>query len=522
LRIRLIILGVILTLASCSKDLDKPTWETNNLIPVAYGDINIASILSEIDYTTDSESNISLIYSNLAYNLTLDTLVTIPDTSLSNTIALPFGVIPPNTTLPLATDTEITQYSVPNNAELKTLILENGALTFAISSTLDEDILMNFMIASATLNGDTLKIEEVVPANSLINVTKSLDGYTLDLTGLNQNSYNTLVSVYSAKTTATSDTLTLSLSDNITYTYSIKDLVPKYASGYFGQFNVNLNEPIDSLGLFANYVSGILSLDDISMDLVVENNLGIDIQSSITKFQTSNSIESETRQLSHDIINNSVNYTRAYDNNGNVTGSTIKHEINSSNSNIHDVLGIIPDVLDLALTINTNPLGNISLSNDFFYADKGFSISLSGEMPLQFGTQALVLKDTLDYDLNLNTETEIEFNGYLKLYITNGLPFSVLPELHIVDAQINIIETLLSKGTLINSAPLVNQASRGVSTSIIKIPIDNNTIKILRNNNRLLIELKVITDNADLVKLNINDKVSFTLVAEINTLIDIN
>ena len=78
----------ILFLTGCKKDISKPQWDVEVLTPLLKSEIGIMNIIPDSISTINSDSSISLVFSNFLYGMNLDDSFQIPDTSLSYTTKL--------------------------------------------------------------------------------------------------------------------------------------------------------------------------------------------------------------------------------------------------------------------------------------------------------------------------------------------------------------------------------------------------------------------------------------------------
>ena len=76
---------VVIILVSCKHDLEKPTWELDMIVPIAFAEMNITDIINEsnsdINTSLNSDSLISLVYSSDILKSNYDNLLNIESTT---------------------------------------------------------------------------------------------------------------------------------------------------------------------------------------------------------------------------------------------------------------------------------------------------------------------------------------------------------------------------------------------------------------------------------------------------------
>ena len=60
------------------------SWDANYSIPLAYGSLGITDIISDTLYSTNTDNTIKIHYKRNLYQLSLDSIVELPDNQLSN------------------------------------------------------------------------------------------------------------------------------------------------------------------------------------------------------------------------------------------------------------------------------------------------------------------------------------------------------------------------------------------------------------------------------------------------------
>mgnify|MGYP006983835121 FL=1 len=80
------------TILSCIKNREPINWEANYSIPLAHGSLGVTDIISDSLYSINPDNTINIHFKRNLYQLSLDSIVELPDNQLSNVFALPFPV----------------------------------------------------------------------------------------------------------------------------------------------------------------------------------------------------------------------------------------------------------------------------------------------------------------------------------------------------------------------------------------------------------------------------------------------
>ena len=107
-----IIVTSCVSLFSCRKEMGKPSWDTEVLTPLVHGTLNINNILPDSVLQTNADSSMKIVFNNNLYNLTMDTIFKINDTTLTQGYALPIAQTM-STGLAFINNSTTTTYQIP-------------------------------------------------------------------------------------------------------------------------------------------------------------------------------------------------------------------------------------------------------------------------------------------------------------------------------------------------------------------------------------------------------------------------
>jgi hypothetical protein len=501
--ITLSVLLAVFLLFSCKKENDNPQWNVNFLGPLAKATLGIENLIGDSSLSINPDGAVSLIIDTTFSNFKLDSVYTIPDTTILTTQVFPPFPLPidPGTPFIAANNNVVLGVS---GVQLKSAILKSGSIKIEIKNTLQSKILYNYKIPKAKKNGIPFEVNFSVDSASVTDpkfFSQSYDfsDYQIDLTGSTGGSFNTLAYDVVATSDPLGDTLYLVGSDTlINLKTSLLGIAPNYVRGYLGQTNIIENKSI-SFG-FGNLISdGTIALDSVDMKFEVTNFVGVDIQAYINSLTSVNNRTGQILALNNsDLIQHNLNINRATESSiasYNVNPYVYSVTLNKNNSNIKQIMESLPDSLRYDLSLQLNPLGNISGSSDFIYSDKLVDTRIQVNMPLSFAANQLTLSDTIDFTIENATDLDPIGPSVITLHAMNGFPFDMNMQLLLLDENNLVIDSLLVPGLIlsaqINSSNLVSAST----LTKIQIPIDEIRKQKLTQTKRIKVRAAFTTPN---------------------------
>lgn len=492
----LYILLFVVLLYSCRKELEKPSWNTRDIGPIVNTSLSIDNLLPDSLIQTNSDSSLSIVYQNNIFNFSMDTLFQIPDTTLSEAYTIPITLeIQPGQPV-ITNKLSETSYNL-KGAQLKTIVIKSGYISYNIVSYIKEVTNFVYSFSSAKKDGVPFSIDINVPAAidgvpGVYNETFDLSGYEISLTGINNNTYNTIYTSLSALISPDGDPVSVGPSDSLIIKNTFKDFVPYYAKGYFGKNTIDVGPEETDFSIFKSITNGSIQLEDISFTIDIDNPVGLDAQVYINDLNSINTRTGSNIHLQNSIVGSPINIDRAVEKNSGGIQSTYKSvPLNTSNSNIKDMVENLPDKFGYSLQLVTNPLENITGSNDFIYSDSLLRVQLNMEIPLSMVANDLTLSDTIALTLSENEDEQVINSGIITALVENGFPFTAELQLYLLNDDFTITDSLIGSINTINAAEIdSNYKAVGKKISQIAIPLSSEKMKALYATKQLL--LKVI------------------------------
>ncbi len=273
-------LFLLISVVSCKKET---TWDVDLAIPLAKSYLNISNFFGDTIFQADPNGLLHIAFSKDLINYTMDSLVNLPDTTVTLGYTLPFSqalsagvVIYSNAAS--TTDREI-KFDVSNGVELNKAIVRSGYLKVDYSNTYNQPLDFNYIINSASLWGNLLTINQTVAGNSSFTKTYPLNGYNINLTGQSGNKVNTLVQTYTISTSPSGVASTLQPGQGLIIKLSFVDIVPEYVQGYFGQQDLSFGPDSTSLGFLGNFSPSNLMLTQSAINFRIINEFGVEMSS---------------------------------------------------------------------------------------------------------------------------------------------------------------------------------------------------------------------------------------------------
>ncbi|MBI3520139.1 MAG: hypothetical protein HY062_12405 [Bacteroidetes bacterium] len=475
-------LFLLSVIVSCKKET---SWDIDAAVPIARSHLNISNFFGDTIFKSDPNGLLHIAFSKDLLNYTMDSLVKLPDTTVSIGYTVPFSTsLSPGVQIfsnALSNDKEIT-FDVSNGVELNKAVVKKGLLKIDYINTYAQPLKFNYIINSATLWGTQLSIEQVVAGSSTLSKTYALDGYDINLTGLSHTKVNTLVQTYTISTDPSGVADQLQPGQGLTIKLSFIDIVPEYIQGYFGQQNLSFGPDSTSFGFLSNFSTSNLLLSQSAINFRIINEFGIEMSSSI------NSMRSIKTSPNHNVVTlnagnllQSINVGRANKTNNpsNPVFPWFKQiNINSSNSNLNPFLENLPNYLGYSVHAVINPLGNISAGNDFAYYGRGLKVIADVDIPLALSADYFSLVNYSKVDLTQLKELNNVNTCQIIVQTRNNYPFKAQIQGYMLNDQNQIIDSLFIPGQNIIESAITDANNVVLNYVDSKLESDFNKDKI--------------------------------------------
>ena len=511
--------AVLLLLNGCRKDGDKTNWNVDALAPLVYTELKIGDLIPDSLTTLDENELVYLSYNDTAFRIELDTLIQLPDTSITESFSLPIGgiEIPGGTQIDDITE-EIEIES--GDIELKYASIQSGTIVVDLVSTFQGPVVCNYVIPNATLNGEPLMVEELVQGASsenpaVLQFTFDVSGYDLDFTN-GTEPFNHLPTFFTVTADPDSPPLPVSFGDGVELTTTFQGITPTYAEGYFGQQVVETGLESEDINAFNLIQSGSIDLEEVNVGLRILNGFGVDIRATIHQLNAINNVSASNVPLNHSIIGSPINLNRATQPNNQPVPSAYDVELNNNNSQIDQMLEIFPDAFEIEANLELNPLGNISNHHDFAYATSTIDGVLDIDIPLCLIADNITLADTTDFSLGEDDAIDDINSGRLIIQLNNYFPLSGALSLKSLDEE-NTGMNLLDEGFFAAGMTNSDNEITGAVYTELYIDLDRQEIVDLQDADKLVFSVALSTSSlTEFVKIYNSHHLDIRIVADFN------
>lgn len=312
--------------------------------------------------------------------------------------------------------------------EFTNMKIKSGNVVIDVVSTMQDTIYIEYNIPGAMDPfGNSIAILTKVPPappGSSVSVSESfpLDNYTINLRGSSGIAFNTFYQEFVASIDSTGNVVTISLLDSIFLVYGLKDIVPLEVEGYLGQSIETLKDTLSGIDVFETIISGDLLFDEVDVLLSIQNGIGVDANVIMHSLSAANTRKNINMQLvAPTVIGQTIPVNRAQKNPF-INGYT-DIVLNTANSNIKELLEILPNEIAYDVEMDINPNGNAFNYQDFILENSRIKVNLDMIVPLNIIANDLVMQDKFSINLNSISDPQNIIDGEITLLTVNDFPF---------------------------------------------------------------------------------------------------
>lgn len=514
----------VVFIVSCRRD--DPQWDLDLTVPIAYGNLSLDNLMADSLTSTSADGSLRISHHSKIPGISADTLFNIPDTTISNAYHIPGGQLNMSPGDNIGNQNSETQYALAP-VQLVYGVLERGKAIVRLQNDIQRRVIVVYELSSATLNGNPVMVTDTLPAapsatvSSVVIKEIDLSGYEIDFTGINGNRVNTVATIFSAviDPTETSNVIVFP-ADSVVADVTFSGIRPYYVRGYFGSELTELGPEETYSGFFSKVESGQLGLDSLSMTLTLENYAGLDMRFTVNNLWTRRQSTNQSVYLSHPIVGQPININRAQYSWSYPPSipQVYSWRFDNSNSNIVNMMELMPDYFGYDFSILTNPLGNVSGNNDFLYSDFGINAYIDVDMPVNFFADQIVLVDTVDTDFGtLNSGAVREAN--ITIHADNSFPLDAILQVFMIDENNNLLDQVVASPGTVYSGPLSVSGgyyfSNGSTQSVVNIPLNESQTANFLNSTRLVVKATFDTHtNPSYVKIFTTNRLAFDITAD--------
>jgi hypothetical protein len=387
--------------------------------------------------------------------------------------------------------------------ELSRIVVDTGVLYMQAISTVEEPVILEYEIPSATKANQNLLLAGTLPSSppngtSLYNDSKNIRDYSVNLNGINfdPNVKNTFFAQLRARIDSSGNMVFISLEDSIYLTTGIQGLMPSKIEGWLGRDTISTDDEKLPLFLFEDIEGGSFDLDAARIRMELINHFGADMQFVLTDVRTENQASGQMASMNWTGLGQTLNLPSALDDAPNFrpVAHSESWQLDESNSNLNELFNIQPDRLIYDLDLFINPSG-IANPSGFAYRHHPIEAWMHVEIPLMLSLDGLLLIDTSDFRYSDIDPNDRLIGGTLRLFADNFMPIEAEVDLIAIDSLGTPLDTLL--GTEKIQAALLNADDRVESSlrTVIEYPLDDQAIEQLKKADRMVFKGRYSTQD---------------------------
>lgn len=489
---KLAYLFIPILLLSCRKD--KTSWNSDWRFPILSDTLNMKNWVKDSILSENPDGSYQLVINRDLLNLRLDSIIKIPDTTIRQKVALKFPSVTLSPGTSFINQVENHQFNI-EDVQLKKVILSSGEAEVTLKSPIKAATILTLTLPGVTKSGvtysKTVNMPAGTPANpSVFQTHLDIKGYTVDLTGDEGNSYNTIQSQLIVKTDPNGNAVTVTNTDTIVVDVFFHDLRPNYARGYFGNLIFDDTTTVD-LDLLNNITDGAIDVQNSNFTLTVSNGIKVTARTKFTLVEGISASQNSVA-LTHPGIGSWRVINQASGTWDNLQPTIIDWVFDDVNSNISPFIENLPQTVKLGYALEMNPLGNESGGWNEYFSTSRLRISLKANMPLAIGMSNLTYCDTFDLTLQQNIDKTHVESGQLMIKADNAYPFSAKLQIIALNTNDEVIFTKTAPNKIQGSGSLNNYNPLEKVHSEVLFSLSEDEVSKMNQMKRLAI--KVIFD----------------------------
>lgn len=436
-------------------------WEPDVAVPLVNSSMTLNNILKlssvNNNFSIAADNFVTLVYRGNLFSLRADEAFIIPDQPLSSNFTFPAMAIPAFNALNLQDTFELNPpfttvfdfNSGSNDSFIDSLTIKSCLFAINFVSTFQQQMVISVSIPDARKNGIPFsQIVEVPPAGSS-NITRSVNFSLADYKiKLNQNGTpNKLKMIFGIKFIKTNTTITPG-HNSMNIVMSLSDIAFKNLFGSIGQKLLAPDTDTIPITLFNNSIlGGSISVLNASLGITISNAFGLPIKASFEKLQGYNPISlTPIVNIVSPLFNNPLPISTPPQPGQSVSSSLV---LNTSNSNINNVLSNLPRFLIYKINAQSNPPPPAVQMQNFIEDSSRFKVDVDINIPLEGSLKNLVFQDTILF--KFQEVEELQSLG-LKLFFKNGFPIETRVQIYFADTMGYVLDSLLHDDVLLASA----------------------------------------------------------------------
>ena len=416
-----LLLVLTIAVSSCRKET---TWNSDWVAPLINDTLDLSNFVN--DSTLEASGgfyNVNL--KRTLLDIKVSDFVKIPDTTIAQIFTLGGTLnVPPGTVFVNSVEDHKLELQ---DLELKKIKLKAGFIDLEIKNPIQTDVQMKMELPGVSINGVDFEQIYVVPAKvgstpGVLNLTFNLQGYDMDLTGINGNAFNFLLSKVTISTLASGNAVVITPADQTIINATFRDVELDYARGYFGS-RVIADTTDFNIDFFNNIAGGTIDLPATSVKVKVENSIKFDAKGKIDYLNNEN-YQGTLVSMTGGEIGTTFYLDQPIGSYSSLQPTFVELLFNSGNSNIETYFENLGFKHQLAYELQINPWGNTSGGWNEIFPQSKLKLTVEANLPLAIQANDLTIRDTFEFKLDQNKDKTHISGGRFVLDADNAFPFS--------------------------------------------------------------------------------------------------
>jgi hypothetical protein len=466
----LVVISLLLFSSSCIRDIEESLQRIENIdgvrmnptyaLPLIDSKVTLANILkndANSFISIDDENLIHVIYRSKLASLRARDLVSLKDEKFSATFSLnSLQVAEMNANGSTTMNVSTVMNFGPEDMEIDSILMKACGLFVGVESNLQHDVNINLQFPDIKKDGADLQanlsLPFLGPSPVNANINRDLKGYKFDLTKSGDKAFSQLKL-----------NVVITITKNINYpvneddevTFRSEFLYNEYHAlyGYLGELDASpTSADTVHFDMFSavdgNSTTGTFSIEDPKFKLIISNSYGVPIRGIIDEVASYSKVNGKIVATG---IPNPLKIPRP---NKNQIGMVIKDsfKLNSSNSNIKDLVSSIPEFLIYRTGVIINPPG--TKERNFINFNSVLEFEVDVDVPLHGTADGFILEHQVDFSTDIENVEELE-SATLRLFVQNEFPIDVGLQVYFVDSTGKVLDSLITPYQLILKSALV-------------------------------------------------------------------
>lgn len=476
-------------------------WDPSLAVPIGEITYTIDELFDELNDAgaqvgVNDENIVTISYTESLQSQTASAFLSILDQNFSGRLEAGVDINNPgvSTTVTVSQRFEY-DISQRNQEEYDSIEFSSGQVDLTITSELDADINFSmrlFSLENKTSDNPMTFTGVLSPSSPVFNGNRALsnfDGeFSKDANGDPESNKVVVELEYEIMVEPGSQ---VNSDDAVSFDVSLSNAQFRTVFGDVGTQGLDVNFQVVNLDFFRDFDAGGITFTDPVFNFVFENGfgfpLGIDFKN-ITAIGNEGQIVPLTGTATDapTIVDAPL-----VDDIGTV--ETSNFVLNSSNSNIADLLSAQPRKVIMEVNAETNPDTGPSQYN-FVDTNSLLDISIQVDLPMIVNINNLVAEESLDF--NNGTDLEEAKKMILRVITENELPLGGNIELQFQDAANNVVFTV-SERPVFAAAPIASgDRTTDIATTSVDIEFSNEDIRAIENATKIRVLVRLATTDA--------------------------